>query len=365
MKKIYITTFQNADNYGAMLQCYALSTFLKKKYKTFVINYDNEIISNQYKVIRKLDKNPLKSIYHYLIDIINYNDSKSRKNNFNHFRTIISFTNLIKSFDELKYGNSDVFVTGSDQVWNPKITGKLDDIYFLNIKNDNCKKISYAASCGDVSTLLEDSNEFKKMINSFDSVSVRESGLSDYINKNTPIKSSVVLDPTLLITKRDWCELIKSRLIKDKYIFVYSVGNANGLFYKSVEKLSNETGLKIVFFDKKDLSNKYKINKERWYKAGPLEFLNLLYYSEYVITTSFHGFALSLIFNKNIFLVLSTYPDRILTLVDSLELKNRIVNNENDIVDMLKNNINWNKINKILDEKRLLSQKWLIDSIDK
>lgn len=82
MKKIYIATFQNADNYGAMLQCYALSNFLNNFNETCVIDYNNEFLMRQYKIIRRFDNNLIKAIYHLVIDILNYNDAIKRCENF-------------------------------------------------------------------------------------------------------------------------------------------------------------------------------------------------------------------------------------------------------------------------------------------
>ena len=82
MKKIYIATFQNADNYGVMLQCYALSNFLNNFNETRVIDYNNEFLMRQYKIIRGFVKNPIKAIYHLVIDILNYNDAIKRCENF-------------------------------------------------------------------------------------------------------------------------------------------------------------------------------------------------------------------------------------------------------------------------------------------
>ena len=364
MKKNYITTFQNADNYGAMLQCYALSNFLKDFNDTYVINYNNEFLAEQYKIIRKIDKNPIKSVYHLVIDMLNYNDALKRCENFNNFRKDIQFTKKINCLEELNYDADSIFITGSDQVWNPIITGGIDDVYFLKLKNKYYKKVSYAASCGDISTLKNFQNDFFESIKSFDNVSVREKGLRDFINSNSSLCSKVVLDPTLLLDAKDWKKIIDNkRIVEDKYIFVYSVGNANELFYKSVDKISKLTGLKIVFFDKKKLSCKFKVKKERWYKAGPLEFLNLLYYSEYVVTTSFHGTALSTIFNKRLFVILSSYPDRLLTLLNEFELDSRIVKSEGDIEKMLNTSSDWEKVNKSLNKKGEESRNWILEAI--
>lgn len=171
MKKIYIATFQNADNYGAMLQCYALSNFLNNFNETRVIDYNNEFLMRQYKIIRRFDNNPIKAIYHLVIDILNYNDAIKRCENFQKFRKCMLFTKKITCMEELDYDINSTFITGSDQVWNPIITGRIDDIYFLKLKNKYHKKISYAASCGDVSTLKNFQNEFFESIKNFDNIS--------------------------------------------------------------------------------------------------------------------------------------------------------------------------------------------------
>ena len=152
--------------------------------------------------------------------------------------------------------------------------------------------------------------------------------------------------------------------MSEKYIFVYSVGNANKLFYETVNKLAKETGLKIVFFDKKSIFKRYKKHGIRWYKAGPSEFLNLLYYSELVITTSFHGFVLSSILNKKMFVVLSTYPDRILTTAGTFGLNDRIVRDADKIPKLSIDDIDWSSVNKKIDKVRTDSMKWLLSAID-
>lgn len=365
MKNIYITTFQDADNYGAMLQCFALYNVLMGKYGNVkVIRYNNSEVASQYKIIRSPEKNLIKTLYHLLIDLINYDDARKRKLNFNKFREAISFTTKINKIDELSLERRDILITGSDQVWNPKITKGLDDVYFLKCKKGN-KKIAYAASCGDVSVLSGLENEFKKNILPFSAISVREKSLSDFINKKIGVKSVVVLDPTFLLSSREWKNYIgDNRIIGEKYIFVYSVGNANSLFYEVVDRVAKRTGLKVVFFDKKSVSKRRKKYSIRWYQAGPSEFLNLLYHSDLVITTSFHGFALSSILNKKMLIVLSTYPDRITTLADTFGLSGRIVKNVDEVPKLLRGSIDWDLVNKKLNRARTDSMEWLVDAIE-
>ena len=93
-------------------------------------------------------------------------------------------------------------------------------------------------------------------------------------------------------------------------------------------------------------------------------FLNLLYYSEFVVTTSFHGFALSTVLNKKMFAVLSSYPDRLTTLAKKLNINYFFINNLEDVDSLLNENPNWDTINKKLAEERKKSSDWLIKAIE-
>ena len=364
MKTIYITTFQNADNYGAMLQCYALSGSLSEKYQTSVIDYDNKNISAQYKLIRRVEKNPLKTAYHFIVDLINLKDAKIRKNNFSNFRNAIPLTHTVDRIDDLKIEDGDIFIAGSDQIWNPLLTKGFDSVYFLETSAKDIKRISYAASCGSPSVLEGHHRQFKNLISKFDAISVRENSLANYIYEKTGVETSTVLDPTFLLPREKWEAIVgKKRIVKDKYIFVYSVGNANELFCNTVKKLARETGLKVIFFDKKQIK-KNRTKGERWYKAGPSEFLNLLFYSEFVVTTSFHGFALSAILNKKMIVVLSTYPDRLLTLAETIGLSDRVVAEEKEAEHVLARNPDWDQVNNRLKKARSESMNWLISAIE-
>ena len=367
MKKVLTTTFHLANNYGALLQTYALQYFLSKKYDTKILNYDNTYVSKWYKLFQP-KSNIILTLFSYAKSIINYNKEMGRIKNFNKFRDELKMTEIINSTSclnktLLKY---DAIITGSDQVWNPSITNGLDNVYFLDFDNKSIRRISYAASCGSVKVLDGYNDAFLRKTKNIDKISVREKELKDYLEKRIDNEVDLVLDPTLLLKKEEWLSKVgEERLEKNKYIFVYSVGNDNQLFIDSVNKLSRITGYKIVYFDKSDIKHRFKCKKENWYKAGPSEFLNLLFNSEFVVSTSFHALALSIIMNKEIFVTLSSKPDRLITLCDTVGLNNRIVSSVNDIDKLLKENTDWKEINKRLEVERKKSQQWLVDAIDK
>lgn len=366
MKTVKTVTFHLANNYGALLQAYALQKVLQKKYNTEILNYDNTFISNNYKVFKPISKNPIKTIYHLFKDIYNYNKETKKVAAFDKFRKKLILSDYFSDKDKIVLPGADAYIVGSDQVWNPFLTNGVDSVYTLkNIKNS--KKISYAASSGILKYIEQNSSEFLKNIQQFDFISVREKNLKEYLDKNIKDKEiKVVLDPTLLLNKNDWIKLCGDKRIEnEKYIFVYSVNNANNLFYEFVNKLANDKNLKIVYFDKRDLKNNFKYKKKSYYSTGPSEFLNLLYNAEYVVTTSFHGTALSCLLNKKFFVILSTFPDRLTTLLNNLSLESQIVNKLDDYNNMINYQIEWIEVNKKLAREKESSLEWLFNSIER
>lgn len=367
MVKTYTITFQRANNYGAMLQTYALQKFLQKRYESQVIDYDNHAIFDDYKVIRPINKNPLKTSYHLVKDLYDYNISKKRFERFEKFRENIDFTSKVddvNKIDNLIQDNA-VLICGSDQIWNPIITRGFNRGYFLEF-GKSCKRISYAASCGSIDVLNDNYEIFLKKLKKFHKISVREESLQEKIEKDIKFEIPVVIDPTILLKKEEWLQLnIGSRIVNEKYIFAYSVGNDNEIYYQTLNNLFEKTGYKIIYFEKRDIHNKIKGIKESFYSSGPIEFLNLLYYSEMVVTTSFHGLAMSAIFNKKVLITLSSHPDRLKTLIKKIGLQQNVVRKTADIDIILHSTINWQKVNKKLEEERKKSSEWLINAIEK
>ena len=365
-KKVYTITFHRANNYGATLQALALQKFLEKNnYETRLIDYDNYKISDHYRILKKDRSNLLKFLIHIVPRLFKINFEIKKEKNFDKFRKQLHMTNYYSDYSELNidFPKCDVVICGSDQVWNPSITNGLDSAYFLQFNDRNIKKISYAASCGN-SQNIDDVNLFSSYLKNIDKISVRETELKNFIIANKINKDvSVVLDPTLLLDKASWEEIIKKeRVVKNKYIFTYCVNNGTYLYYDTINYLAKKEGLDVIYFDK--TCSKIKVNKKSYYYVGPLDFLNLLYFSEFVITTSFHGFALSTLLNKKVFGVLSTYPDRLTTLANKLNIEDFFIKDKKDIDLLLDRKINWDEINQKLDYERNISSEWLVDAIE-
>lgn len=367
MKKIGIITFHSAHNYGAMLQVYALQKILNNNGVVKVINYKNPIIDYQYRII-KLDKSNLKSFVCSIKNNILYlRKNIKRYKSFNNFMNDkIELTSVYTTEDDLKKNppQFDIYVTGSDQVWNSQITQGLKDSYTLLFGDNSVKRISYAASIGNELIESNEAAEYKEKISNIDRISVREETAKKVLKKiiNKPIE--VVLDPTLLLKKEEWENETKSmKSLKGKYILAYVVAKDEE-YYKILNELSSRTRLKIVHFSKNNIG--YNNVLKSAYTEGPLEFVNLIKNAEYVVCTSFHATVFSIIFNKKFFVVPHRKTGaRVTNLLDKLNISNRAVNSLEEFNKMDYNSeINYKEVNSILENERQKSIDWLNNSIN-
>jgi len=230
MKKVGIITFHFADNFGAVLQAYALLRTLQgKNIHVEIINYIPQELREFYNIFFDLKKSVIslglvKTIKKLLVSVKTLHTKTIKIKNFEKFR------NEHLSFSEYLYTTSeellkkppiyDVYVTGSDQIWNPDFFTKIGGSYFLDFAVKNADKVSYAAS---IAKPIESRyfEYYKNYLQSFNYISVRENTakneLKNIINKDVYI----VLDPTLLLEKEDWEKIATyDTVIGEKYILV-------------------------------------------------------------------------------------------------------------------------------------------------
>jgi hypothetical protein len=351
MKTVAILTFQEANNYGAMLQCYAL----QKKINLLgaqceVINYKCDYLSKPYG-IRALKR---KGIVRYILGNINACLRWPRRKKFENFRQEIPMSEkVLKNSIHLLNDRYDLFVTGSDQVWNYDLTD-FDQTYFLDFVKDHEKKGSYAASIGFDKMENQDIRmEYKRLLADFSFISVREqsakSMISDLCKKNV----EVVLDPTLLIDAEEWEKIAVEPQIKYKYIFVYQLV-PSGYLCQILKKLKKETGLKVVFAPF-SLGNNCK---GRWeFAAGPKEWIGLIKNAEYVVTDSFHGTVFSVLFKKKVYSCVNELGTRITSLLDALQLNELLFDKQREFV--LLAHIDYSEMENNLIQLRTDSEQFL------
>lgn len=219
-------TIPNAENYGSVLQAYAMKEFLKEEnLKIDIINYQPEYLKHRYSII-KIDNSSIRSIVKSLISsIINFKYRMKKKIKFHAFRK--KWLELLKCKNnyEEKLSTYNMVFVGGDQLWNTRIT-KNNKVFFLDKININ-KKIAFSVSMGYSDRNSIENNFYKKYVNNFDYIYVRELYDVDYIKSIVDDEKKVgyVLDPTLLVEKSVWDRLLPSRIIKEPYILVYMFNN--------------------------------------------------------------------------------------------------------------------------------------------
>lgn len=354
MSKIGILTFPNSPSFGASLQMFALYKTLEKMgLDVEVINYINPYMKAQ-KHISAGAKNMLKN---RLAHILNIHGRKE----FRGFEKQIKLypNNAIYSKENLTILGEryDYLICGSDQVWNPYVTGG-DMSYFFDFCNENYKKISYAASFGVCELSQEFANKVKEEISKFYSISVRENEAIELVRQMTDKEVKTVLDPSMLLEKEQWLKQQKKIKRLPKHYIAKFIFNSNPQIDEFARQLSIKTNIPVINIGGHLLSF---LKKEKYTgPIGPGEWLYAIRNADYVITDSFHGAAFSLIFERELYMsMLSSTNSRLRTLADTFKLDNRIIGN-NGFQDQ---KINYIEVNKIMDEKRKDSLKFLKESV--
>lgn len=348
--KIGILTFHRAENFGATLQAYALQTYLSQLGNDVeIIDYRCTSIERNYDILNPRvlwsRKNVFFSLKQYLKRFSSLKDRIEKKQSFKTFRTNYYYLSapVLKVEKDLGY---DVYITGSDQVWNAHLTDGIDDVFFLGFPmKANAKKISYAASSeNDPKGLLWNNREYvRNLLKSFDAISVREDFLRADLKRYVEAPISICVDPTFLLDKKSYQDIAIMPDIREKYVLVYhmttmpeSVTLAN--------KIAEDRGFRII-----EIFGGYSTDKDkRRYKSnlGPSEILGYIACAEVVITTSFHGLALSLIMNKDFWVVNHSGNYRQRNLLSLLDLENRLVEDSTSIRD--ESHINYSVINNAM-----------------
>lgn len=300
-----IITFHRADNHGAVLQAYALQKTLEEQcgVHTQIIDYCADKIeeTKQYKggnqTLRDFVKSILISVYYRI-----------KHKGFEQFRK--KYLHISQQYDKKNIAKSnnyyDIFITGSDQVWNLECSG-FDYTYFLDFVSDDKKRYSYAASIGNYKFTPEEKEIISDHIKNMNAISVREKSALDEL-AGIDKDMSIHPDPVMLLSEEEYKKIMSKRLMNRKYVFVYLIQEDVNVL-KKARQYAKENGCKII-------NNKSSI--EFILHNSPAEFLSWIYYADAVFTNSFHGTAFSLIFNKKLAADTELTKKRINSRVDGL-----------------------------------------------
>ena len=349
--KVGTLTFPGSPSHGASLQMYALYMTLKNMgIDVEVINYIPDTVIHKNRPPKGV-KDKIASLF--LKDI----EAAFRKFE---GQIKISPKTPIKTTEELKeYTRAhDRIIVGSDQVWNPIVTGN-DMNFYLEFCEDDRKKGSYAPSFGGDKIIESDKEKIAKLLSKITYLSAREEKGKELIYELTGRKVPVLLDPTFLIDGADWRKLKKTSGTKSDYVFVYTIKPSSKL-RRTAQIFSDKYGYKLVYISDglHGVLDKLNPKKNTVSGVGPAEFLDLIDNAKYVFTNSFHGAAFSIILNKNFYIEFSSDTNsRLVTLVKKFNLEDSIINC--DSFDYALRQIDYEKTNQILIEKRRESLTYL------
>lgn len=294
---IGILTFHAAHNYGSNLQAYALQT------KIALMGYENQIINyqpqQQKMMYAMIDTGKLSaaSILKSACNLLHYSKFSKRKKMFEAFicdRMNKSSEGYLSEDQAVEAAQQyHTIVCGSDQIWNRnKGTRDKSWIFYLDFPH-NCHSISYAPSMGN-GLVFEDENKQLELISKFDCVSVREVQLSDYLIQKG-ISAQAVVDPTLLLSQKEWDKVVGKCPVKKPYILFYSI-NCDRKAATQVKRLAKQMRLPVVcpMWHPRLWGMGFQ-----YCAAGPMEFLTLVKNADFVYTNSFHGTVFATIFEKD------------------------------------------------------------------
>lgn len=379
--QIKTITCHDVNNYGASLQAYALQSFLQKN------GYDVEIID--YLPIYKSDRlnffeynrtngkifsllkflpflKPLVGLIDHLKVPGHITDYKfiKRKKPFNSFKkNKLKCTEMTyRTLADLQKNPpiADVYIAGSDQIWNSVGTNGRDPSYYCAFVPDKSKCISYAASFGASYIPQELSGFVSSQLARFSAISTRERSGVEIVEK-LGYKATEVLDPVFLLDREDWESLCSQVHKKEKYILVYDLD----MNHPGVRKLCMELAER----------NKWKIYSINDFRvcpyadfnindAGPIEFIEWIRDAQYVVCTSFHGTAFSILFHKQFY----TFPlyhaknhARMADFLHKMNLDSHFVKEQIDYDELT--SIDFNAVDTLLAHFKQNSRQWLLSEL--
>ena len=343
-----VITLHQVNNYGTQLQAYATQEKMKEYFDDVVFidyrrpdTYGTGLLDNYAK------GNPLKAvaIMPTLMCWKKVFDGFRKK-----YLNLTKQTYLSNSDFENFVDFADVYISGSDQVWNTGWNGGVIPAFYLSFAPDDKPKYAYASSFGK--SLLEDKDIAlsKRFIDRFDAISVREeSGIDILHNQYGYERATRILDPTLAMPASFWRNIAPPRRVKEDYILIYNLNRSHEFDQYAVE-LSKRTGLPIYRFCTR-VDQIFRTGKSL-VVPQVFDFISLVDNATYVLTDSFHATAFSMNMNTEpICIYPYKYSGRLsefLKLVDSEQRHAR----DYDDFDVVNRHVDFNKVNHILDEER-------------
>lgn len=280
----------------------------------------------------------------------------------------IPITKLYYSYDEIKNNppKANVYLTGSDQVWNTSHNKGIEPVYYLDFVKKG-KKVAYAASIGQKKIDPKYVDETRKLLSQYEAISVREKSAIELLN-DIGINADAVLDPTLLLTREEWCFYTRPFRSNRPYVLVYSVesGDQDVTISRTARVIANQINGEVIEVNYVGSHKQIPNCDKRYYYATPDLFLSLLLGASFTVVSSFHGTAFSL--NLNIpFITVApqAFSSRVENILSETRTMDRKISefNESAVLKMFNTPIDFRAINSYFEDKRRKSIEFISSNI--
>lgn len=366
---VLITTMHRGYNYGSALQAYALSEAVRcLGHRPVLLDYIPERLHfcNNLKQLlqglvfgqnKKQRYEALRGVIHLLC--VDYYFDRFFKRHFT----------MTKQYHEKEaiYSaqlNADVYMTGSDQVWNSFHNKGLDKIFFLDFAPAGAKRISYAASFGKDGLDEWEKDETRRLLAKYQAISVREShGIKILEDLGIRIGEHV-LDPTLLLRKEEWMKRCGNLKQQERYLLIYTVEPNVHQLIAYAKEIAKMLSLKIYVVDWG--FKKYPGTDKLISSISPLQLMSYFIQADFVIASSFHGTAFAVNANKPFITVTPRkFNSRVVSLLKLVHLEDRIIEEGAKLdLNWINVPIDYENVNYILEKERASSLQFLKHAIE-
>lgn len=382
-----ITIYYRNFNYGGLLQSYALTEFINNQtwglaeQISYTASPRKKSFSESWDLIRGFSIKSLSEKFLIKLDILcrtilkpNISEKfNNRKKLCDDFRNMVPHS-AETTEDNLRSLNDsyDVFISGSDQVWNPNT---FRSPYFLDFAADHKKKIAFAASMGINDLSPRQKKTLLPLIKRFDFISVREKKAKELLGRYIPdARIETISDPVFLLDSSEWNRITRSVIQDQKYIYAYFLGERkkNIRLAKKTAQTLNLPIAAVPYIYRRYNGFDHNFANIKLYDAGPREFLGLIKDAELILTDSFHAAVFSVIFQKPFFVYdrdrendTNSMNSRLTDLLDDLGLADRKISNKNQLTQQkIAETIDYEKVYSVLRKKKEDSMKFLFKALE-
>lgn len=360
--KVGIITCNRANNYGARLQAYALWRHLTMMgHDTSVIDYCPPYLDFNIRLLY----NPGASVKEWVKLLVRYAE---RQRSIRKFEYLEEFSSKMTHLTDVRYNSikelrtnppvADVYIAGSDQIWNTRFANGQDPAFYLDFGNMRTRRISYAASFATESIDDSLSDFIRQSLKRMDAVSVREDS-GRKIAADLGIEAEVCCDPAFLLDASQWDEICAPRHTDERFLMVYDLEKSANI-KEVAKKIAKSERLKVYSMSNRPLG----YSDRDFSDCTPSIFLWLIKNAEYVVSNSLHATIFSIIFRKDFFVV--DRDDglnvRMHDLLRGCRLNHRIVFPDTD-QEELQSHIDYSDVCRIVNSNIESSKKWLSNNL--